>query len=1147
MTASLWSIMRSTCVGLVLYGGLCCAAPSTANADTTITFNNLSLGFVTTQYEPQGVVFATGPNGAGLQPLVRTIGGFGVALYITTLIPDFPETELWGQFPSNPRQNVTFSVGDESNTTHPLELDGVDASGNVVASATVTLHGGAAPITLSVHSNAANITFFHIYVPSRAVPPSAPSATTDTNARVFAESMTFDNPVGAPDFAVLIGTIPNNTITLVPGEAYPVQLTLERLSGSSGPINFAISGPPGISASLSPPSPETGGSGSAVVMQVSAPPGTAPVNGQLSIVASPSSMQAGLVPHSYSIPIDIPALDTPRVKGIEVTQGIQCFGYSAQSDPPCQSALGLPARGSTYGATAAYNGVPLVTNVPTVVRVFADVIGAPPGGIPGFTVLLHGFNSTGKELTGSPLLPVFSPPNLVDSLSPTVTTQEQLNSAAAFEFELPWEWTLNAQISLEAELLPPVPSFSSPPIAMWCSDPASCPLTALTLTNVNFAQVSQPGIPAWGLTLPVQLTWNATPPPAALPTVSQALAGATKVTPDAVLSFLNYLSDIDITWIANGCPTSAPPPFPPLACTARNAQSAAVLDMLNNWYDDQTNLPTLDGWINTYSLVLGLENGSLPLGSDLGMESSNENSYVALAVANTQRPLTSIAHEIGHSLGRLHASPCTNSTSPAPNESWPPDQQGFIQGIGLDTASNLPFTINAPGVTGEPNQWFDFMSYCASSTETPAANLDAWISVKGWREVLSYLSHYNGFPAPNGTSPSASGSATAAAAGGNSPALWATASLESDGTVQILSVGTHTYKRAPAGSLSPYSLVVRDVNGKVVATAPLTAQMFHRAHGDPGGTRLQAAAPVRNADRVEITQGGKVVASRSRSKVPMTLVIAKPVAGEHAESLVTSWKMTARDGPGIAVNVDYSADTGNTWRTVYSGHDKMSVTLPSRFLPASDQARIRVRVNDGFADATAVSDVFAWAGAPPEVAIERPGVNAVVQSDETVWLAGFAFDDRQVPLTGSRLQWFALAPDSGPLLLGTGARVSAANLRPGVNAIELVATDRRGRRGTASVPITVANALQFLELGLPQQLPSSSSALTFNIRTSLPGTLAVRTRDQDLSQAKTFPVDRTQRTIRLPVAATRDPILLNLTLSANGARTERVVMILRTW
>jgi hypothetical protein len=59
-------------------------------------------------------------------------------------------------------------------------------------------------------------------------------------------------------------------------------------------------------------------------------------------------------------------------------------------------------------------------------------------------------------------------------------------------------------------------------------------------------------------------------------------------------------------------------------------------------------------------------------------------------------------------------------------EDWPPDEQGFLDGVGL----NIPPSSVSPQPL-PAGQSYDFMSYCANDA-------DAWISPKGWDEVMGW-------------------------------------------------------------------------------------------------------------------------------------------------------------------------------------------------------------------------------------------------------------------------------------------------------------------------------------------------------------------------------------------------------------------------
>jgi len=186
------------------------------------------------------------------------------------------------------------------------------------------------------------------------------------------------------------------------------------------------------------------------------------------------------------------------------------------------------------------------------------------------------------------------------------------------------------------------------------------------------------------------------------------------------------------------------------------------------------------------------------------------------------RPLTSVSHELNHALGRVHAFYCNGGGAVAQRaETWPPDEQGYLQGVGLDTRAGSgggrgPYKIIAAGAPGDPAQEYDFMSYCAVDS-------DSWISPRGWTEVINYFG--------SGANPTASLRTNRAAAAATAPRVpraipAASERILSASGVQLASgtlalTGAHPAIGRPStgNPASPYRLEARDSAGRILASA----------------------------------------------------------------------------------------------------------------------------------------------------------------------------------------------------------------------------------------------------------------------------------------------------------------------------------------
>jgi hypothetical protein len=517
-------------------------------------------------------------------------------------------------------------------------------------------------------------------------------------------------------------------------------------------------------------------------------------------------------------------------------------------------------------------------------------------------------------------------------------------------------------------------------------------------------------------------------------------------------------------------------------------------------------------------------------------------------LVQVSRPITSVAHETGHALGRNHADDSTatgqldgsgSSGCGGRGGPWPPDGLGDLQGIGLDT-SVYPYKILADGLPGEPSQWNDMMSYCGGANEN-----QHWISPFGWLHSISALSLFGQRTGrgPNLQGPFSGFQGIEAAArrgvvGARSTAaptagLEVTATVRPGGSTQIDSViPTSTQLRGPAGS--PIHLVARGSAGQTVANVPMEA---FNAHDDPGPSFLivQATVPRGGVDSVQISSGGTVVASRTRGAQRPRLRILAPrrnaVVG-RGRGVAVRWSTRSAPGAVLEVTISYSKDNGRHWRGIYLGPDRGRVRLPSAYFSGSGGARIRIGVNDGFNEVQAISARFRAIGTRPTVSILDPTRAQTFGGEATIYLHGQAFDDGLVPLQGRSLRWRV-----NGTTLGTGATMTAVALPPGTDRITLLATDARGRGASASLTIHVrAVRPPFLRLRAPARIGPRARRLTIRASSALVTTLRLGRRKLTLRA--------TAKVITLKVAPGRRPLLLHLAVSARGV-TYPVTLVVR--
>jgi hypothetical protein len=508
----------------------------------------------------------------------------------------------------------------------------------------------------------------------------------------------------------------------------------------------------------------------------------------------------------------------------------------------------------------------------------------------------------------------------------------------------------------------------------------------------------------------------------------------------------------------------------------------------------------------------------------------------ALGYAPVHRPLTSVAHELQHALGRPHAGqacPGTGDGDDQEGEPWPPDDRGLLGGIGLNTtrrslSARGPFDVLAAGVAPNPGELFDLMSYCFDGEDS------AWVSPRNWAQLSNWrLNRRRAAKAAKAAS--AAEAATPArqrvlrqAAGRQ---LRVTAVQFASGKLGITGVSTARTPADPVDPASPYVIEAMDAGNVVLAAAPATSVPLP----DAGGMSITGTVPApAGTAQVFVRRGTEAGTRRVATPNAPRVRLLAPRAGTRAASkaLVVRWRATDADGGELSSVVEYSSSGGRSWVTVQAGPSRGRAAVPRTLLAGSRRARVRVRVDDGFNEGVATSKAFTVVAPPPVVSIASPEGRLTIAADAPLTLTGSARGAFGRPLAASRLRWF-----DGRRRIGRGASVVVRSLSPGRHKLRLVAT-QGGSTGSASRRVTVQGVAP---LFLVREVPASIAPRAKSVRIRIASTVAATLR----AGGRRYRVGPRAKTVKVKVKPGTAPLSLRLTLRAGGKATAETVTIAR--
>jgi hypothetical protein len=395
------------------------------------------------------------------------------------------------------------------------------------------------------------------------------------------------------------------------------------------------------------------------------------------------------------------------------------------------------------------------------------------------------------------------------------------------------------------------------------------------------------------------------------------------------------------------------------------------------------------------------------------------------------------AHELGHVFGRWH------TCSPEGGEWYCDSSYPHTGGTISKPPTGAPFSEYLPGV---------FYGY--DSTSSNPIHMHNAIDIMSYNPGGRWISDYTYLSLMNTRD-------RAAHANASQPAL-----QEAGAYLMATGLITPTQQTASLDSLyllpevvsqtlpapGDFDLRLLDSGGATLADYPFAAAASIPPEGEPVAIFSLLVPFLDGTTQVQVISGTQVLAARLVSSNAPTVTITSPLGGEVVTgTLSASWTASDADEDDLTYTLFYSADDGQTWNMLTTGWTSDTIDLDTLALPGSQQARLRVLVNDGVKTGQADSAAFEVTTKLPSSLILLPEDGQEFAAGELVSLQGVAWDAEDGSLGEAALVW----SDSVSGMLGTGSILYTVSLSPGWHTITLTATDSDGMSTSVSVTIRV--------------------------------------------------------------------------------------------
>ena len=768
-----------------------------------------------------------------------------------------------------------------------------------------------------------------------------------------------------------------------------------------------------------------------------------------------------------------------RLTGVELTQGVQ------------RTSDGLHTIDRTGLTSMRYRGVQLVRHRNLWVRVFGNTSAhaTSAGTTPDVTARLRVFRN-GSEVATSPFMPTPSRQNLDRDFTRYASYADRADYNKGWRFTVPASlFRDGGTFAFEAEV-----NDSTNPIV----ECAGCRgNNTLRVTDAVFRPMQTREI--W----PMRFTYDVGSGRMDTPETPGPIFAATRRVTPFPLVVHPWIGSADISRELNE------------AMAAGERAEGRVIHYPGDYERDRnpTNGP-----------AIGVANGGYAGLTRIAPFCCEPLRIDEFAVVTTTRPLTSVAHEWGHTERLPHADHACGGDSDGQeaDDDWP-ESRGLLLGVGYEPDLSRTLPAYDP-VTGGPLS-YDYMSYCAGDDNSA-------LSTRFWDRLIE---RRNAGAARAASAASLGRMSQSAGAQGPALAVSATTALDGSGAsiADVQPVDGGAVGSAPGGDME---LVVLDAAGNPLSRTTVASEVVHTPVPGPAFRIITTTVPAGADPRaLQLVQNGVVVATRTASPNAPTVRLLAPRRGARVRrSLVVRWQGSDADGDRLRYAVDFAPGPRSRFRVVAAGLTGSSATIPLSALDPSRSARIRVRALDGFRHGTAVVTGVRVPTAPPSVEILEPAARQSVPADAAVPLSGEAFDARSRLLRGRALVWSV-----DGRRVGTGPLQAVTGLRPGRRRITLTAT-ALGRRASRTVTLRVTRVTpRLLSTGAPARVSRRARALTLRLSASVPSAVRITGGARPVRAA----LGRRARRVRVRLRPGARPLGLTFRLRGGGrTATERVVI-----